>query len=224
MEKPTLENLSGMRVYETGTSRGIGAALAETALQYGAKVVGTSHHSGSSITHQNYEHIQSNAGDVEHMGEHVTNVIDVLGGLDVVVFGACDLHCTSPFDISETPEEYAKRLVESNAVAVNGPLVFMKHATEKLGIDTKIVYVFFGSVGEGVYGQFVPSKEQPGMPSSLGAYMPQKAFCSMTAKTLQAELGLKSTMQNYDGARLLLVQPQVIKTDLGIDIARAFRS
>lgn len=50
-------------VYITGTSRGLGKALAEEYLSQGHKVVGLSR--GSTIKHSNYQHIPIDLADVE---------------------------------------------------------------------------------------------------------------------------------------------------------------
>lgn len=102
-------------IFITGTSRGIGYALAEKFLQMNFRVFGLSHSSNNSIEHPNYIHLTADLSQPGTPEQVIRKLSALTGHLHAVIHNAGTL-IKKPFqDI--TPEDY-RRIFQVNFFAV----------------------------------------------------------------------------------------------------------
>ena len=147
-----MENLDGIKIYVSGTSKGIGHEITREALEHGAHVVGTSYHTPAEVVRDSfaefgdaYHHLQHDAADYRNAGSHLQAVRKALSGhADFNVFNAAEIAAVGPMlsatDVGQTYE----RLF---AVNVAGPVALVRGQLRQAGPGHKVVNVFFGTVG-----------------------------------------------------------------------------
>jgi 3-oxoacyl-[acyl-carrier protein] reductase len=105
--------VSSRRILITGTSRGIGAHLAEHYLRLGDTVIGCAR-SAASITSDRYTHVEMDVTAESSIRTLSRDVRARFGGLDVLINNA---GVASMNPVALTPFETARRIVETNLLA-----------------------------------------------------------------------------------------------------------
>jgi len=103
------------RIFITGASRGIGAAVAEYLAQRGCRVVGTTRDvsklGGDAPNHQNITMISMDVTDADSIKNAVSRAGEEMGGIDVLINNAGISHM-GPFE--EMPDEQGREIFETN--------------------------------------------------------------------------------------------------------------
>ena len=192
-----LFDLSGRTAIVTGSSRGIGRAIAETLADAGAKVVvssrkapacedvvaGIAKSGGTAIT------IPCNVGHKDQLQALVRQTRERFGPIDILVCNAAVNPYYGP--LAEIPDEAYDRIMNSN-VRSNLWLCQMVHQDMMTKRDGSIVII---SSIAGVKGT-----------AKLGAYAISKAADSQLARNLAVEWG-------EHNIRVNCIAPGLVKTD-----------
>ena len=119
----TLPRLQGRRVLITGTSSGIGEALAERCLELGARVAGLDIRPAADALHRRLHHTgRADIADRSAARTAVCAAAEALGGLDAVV-NAAGVSISAPF--AQTSDAQWDRALDVN---LSGPFVVLQAA------------------------------------------------------------------------------------------------
>lgn len=189
-------DLHGKRALVTGGSRGIGAAIALSLAENGADVALTYQNSSDkaqalvkaieSIGRRAVA-IRANSADPQAIARSVSEAVEVLGGLDILVNNSAKALYGPIADIDI--DEY-QAMMDTN---VRAPVLFAKAVIPHLGAGGRII-----SIGSGL-GERVPF---PG----ITAYAMSKAALTSFTRGLSRELGPRGITVN-------LVQPGSVNTE-----------
>lgn len=195
---PELFDLTGKVAIITGSSRGIGKAIAERMAEHGAKVVISSRKAGpceevaASINETHPGHaisVPANISSKEDMQRLVDETRAAFGRVDILVCNAAsNPYYGSQLDI--TDDAFNKIL--SNNIVANNWLISMVAPEMKERHDGAVIIV--SSIG-GLRGSTV-----------IGAYCISKAADMQLARNLAQELGPA-------GIRVNCIAPGLVKTD-----------
>jgi NAD(P)-dependent dehydrogenase (short-subunit alcohol dehydrogenase family) len=193
-----LFDLTGKVAVITGSSRGIGRAIAERMAEQGAKVVISSRKAGpceevaAAINERNPGHaiaVPANISSKEDLQRLVDETRKAFGQIDILVCNAA----SNPFYGSQLdiPDDAFRKILDNNIVA-NNWLVQMVVPEMKQRMDGAIIVV--SSIG-GLRGSTV-----------IGAYCISKAADMQLARNLAQELGPHNIRVNC-------IAPGLVKTD-----------
>tara|TARA_B100001029_G_C15058567_1_gene456442 strand:+ start:1996 stop:2763 length:768 start_codon:yes stop_codon:yes gene_type:complete len=209
----SLFNLKNKSFLITGSSKGIGKAIAFNAARYGAKVIissrkidaciETADEINNEIGSEVAFPIQANIADEDQLKNLVNETNNILGKIDVLICNAA----TNPFmgSMEEIPSEAFDKImhnnIKSNHILSNLVLTQMKERNDG-------VILIVSSVG-GLRGS-----------SILGAYNMSKAADIMMVKNLASEFGQFNIRANAiapgliktDFAKALWENPEILKT------------
>lgn len=181
-----MTDLTGKKALVTGGSRGIGAAIAQVLAERGADVA---------ITYQNSADraqavvatmeklgrralaIQADSGDLEAVARAVTEAVETLGGLDILVNSAA-IGLSGP--IADIDLAQYQAMMDVN---VRAPLAFAKAAIPHLPRGGRII-----SIGSGL-GDRVPF-------AGVTAYAMSKSALLSFTRGLSRELGARGITVN----------------------------
>ncbi|MDA8808969.1 glucose 1-dehydrogenase [Gammaproteobacteria bacterium] len=195
----SLFNLKNKSILITGSSRGIGKAIARHSALHGAKVIissrkiGACNETASEINNEIGEEvafpIACNISDQEQLQNLVTSTIDLLGGIDTLVCNAAtNTHMGSMLDM--TGEQFDKVMnnnIKSTQTLCNLCIPHMRDKNDGSIIIISSIAAIKGS-------------------SILGAYNISKAADVMIVKNIAAEFGHYNIRANS-------IAPGLIKTD-----------
>jgi len=177
-----------MKVLVTGTSRGLGLALAQHFLEQGHTVVGCAR-SASPMDESHYTHVQMDVTDEQAVRVLMNTIRDTCGGLDAVVNNA---GVARMLPLALTPADTARRILE---VSFIGSFLLIHHALRLLRQSSAGRIVNFTSVA-------VPLSLQ-----GEAVYASAKAAVETLTRTAAKELGPMGITCNAIG-------PSPIRTDL----------
>ena len=173
-----MSNLKGKTAIVTGSSRGIGKAIALRLAEDGANVVVTYHSSKDTaeevvneIKAKNVDAIalQINVREIESVRDMFSKAIDHFGKVDILVNNAAGKNIFKP-NVQMTPEEY-----DSMFDITRGVYFTLQEAAKQLADGGRIVSISTG----------VTSMTTPGS----GAYAGSKAAVEQFSNSLAKELG-----------------------------------
>ena len=173
-----MSNLKGKTAIVTGSSRGIGKAIALRLAKDGANVVVTYHSSKDTaeevvneIKAKNVDAIalQINVREIESVRDMFSKAIDHFGKVDILVNNAAGKNIFKP-NVQMTPEEY-----DSMFDITRGVYFTLQEAAKQLADGGRIVSISTG----------VTSMTTPGS----GAYAGSKAAVEQFSNSLAKELG-----------------------------------
>jgi 3-oxoacyl-[acyl-carrier protein] reductase len=176
------------RVLITGTSRGIGRALAEHCLRNGDLVIGCSRGS-EAIEHTSYRHVRADLADPV-MARDVFHVIrQELGYLDALIN---NVGTAKMLPLALTPDETAQRILDVNVMTtyrmIQGAIRFLRKSKGGRIVNLTSVAVPLRLEGESLYAA-------------------SKAAVEVLTRTVAKEIGPWSITCNAIG-------PSPIRTDL----------
>ncbi len=186
--------LDGKVALITGSSRGIGRAIAESFCAAGASVMLSSRKAedlaaASEAIDGNTAWTVANAGDPEHADTAVLATVERFGSLDILVNNAA----TNPY-MGKTIDIDVPRFDKTVAVNLRGPVVWSQRAWAHWMQEHGGVILNISSIG----GLSVET--------SIGVYNATKAALLHLTRTLAAELA--------PGVRVNAIAPGLVKTDM----------
>ena len=195
----TLFDLGGKAAIITGSSRGIGRAIAERLAEHGAKVVISSRRVAACEEVTDAINRKYGAGRALAVAANISSKEDLLGLVNraTAVFGKVDIcvcnAASNPYygSMSGLPDEAFRKILENNVIANHWPIQMVAPAMRERR-DGSIVIV--SSIG-GLRASTV-----------LGAYGISKAADLQMARNLAAEFG-------PDNVRVNCIVPGLIRTD-----------
>jgi NAD(P)-dependent dehydrogenase (short-subunit alcohol dehydrogenase family) len=186
-------DLSGKVALVTGSSKGIGAAIARMYAEHGAKVMITSRQ-GDALSRMadsidgEVSFVAGNAGDPKHAHSCIKSTIDRFGRLDILVNNAAtNPHYGRLIDID------LSMLDKIFQVNLRGPLIWIQEAWSQIMSDRGGNILNISSVGALRFN------------SPIGAYDMTKAALIHMTKHLASELG--------PGVRVNAIAPGLVRTD-----------
>jgi NAD(P)-dependent dehydrogenase (short-subunit alcohol dehydrogenase family) len=186
-------NLAGKVALVTGASRGIGAAIARSFAEEGARVMLSSRkqaaleETAAGIKGETAV-FAAHAGDPEQAHACVEATIDRFGGLDILVNNAA----TNPY-MGRAIDIDLSRYDKTMEVNLRGPLVWMQEAWRQTMEASGGTIINVASVGGMTYGGLI------------GIYDTTKAALIHLTRHLATELG--------PGVRVNAIAPGLVKTD-----------
>lgn len=176
------------KVLVTGTSRGLGRAIAEHLLTRGDQILGCSRGEGS-ITHANYFHVEADVRDEGNVSQLLGVARERLGGLDVLINNA---GVGRMLPLALTPLGTVQNILSTNFLGV---FLLMHGATRLLRKSTAGRIINFTTVA-------VPLRLE-----GEAIYAASKAAVEMLTRVAAKELGPMGITCNAIG-------PSPIRTDL----------
>lgn len=176
------------KVLVTGTSRGLGRAIAEHLLSRGDQVLGCARGEGT-ISHANYFHVEADVTDEGNVGQLLLAAREKLGGLDVLINNA---GVGRMLPLALTPLGTAQKILNTNFLGV---FLLMHGATRLLRKSTAGRIINFTTVA-------VPLRLE-----GEAIYAASKAAVEMLTRVAAKELGPLGITCNAIG-------PSPIRTDL----------
>ncbi len=196
---PTLFDLSGQTALITGSSRGIGKAIAHRLAEHGANVVISSRKADACeatrdeindlVGREAAISVPANIGDKIALKSLVDKIIEKFGKIDILVCNAASNPYFGP--MSGLSDDAFSKVLQNNIVS-NHWLIQMV-APQMLGQKSGSI-IIISSVG-GLQGS-----------AAMGAYNISKAADMQLARNLSVEFG-------YAGVRVNTIAPGLIKTD-----------
>ena len=185
------------QVIVTGSSRGLGKAIAEAFLNKGAKVIGISR--SSSIEHENYTHIEA---DLSKLEEVKSLDIPFQSGLEkyILINNAGRLGKVNTFDEIEVDD-----IVQTTQLNYLSPIVLIKKFNRFKRNEKGAFYVI--NIGSGAAYQPI---------DGWSMYCSTKSALSMFTRVVKEE----SDIHNF-GLNVVDLSPGIIDTDMQAEIRKA---